>query len=90
MTIVQQYLVLWLIPARENIPEIDICIYETNERPGVEMIIGHEDANIREIISNRQFNISTYLHQDVKKDKSYSYEYNVPLLRLCGGLDSAV
>ena len=47
MTIVQKYLVLWLIPARENIPEIDICIYEME---GVETIIGHEDANIERII----------------------------------------
>ena len=49
MTIVQQYLVLWLIPARENIPEIDICIYEME---GVETISGHEDANTERIIQS--------------------------------------
>ena len=38
---------------RENIPEIDICIYVGAVRTPVEMIIGHEDANTLKIIQYR-------------------------------------
>ena len=47
MTIAVQYLVLWLIVTRENIPEIDIRIYEL---VGVESDQRGEAANQHEVI----------------------------------------